>query len=116
MSLQPPQQLEKLRTALHAKAKASPNHRFYALYDKLYRWDVMVHSYERCKANKGAAGVEDQTFRDIEAYGEHRWLEELAKEIKDKRYQRVRLRFWVTHSVVNTRDGRARPTLAVGRP
>jgi hypothetical protein len=69
MSLQPPKQLEKLRTALHEKAKASPDYRFYALYDKLYRWDVLVHAYERCKANQGAAGVDDQTFRDIESYG-----------------------------------------------
>jgi RNA-directed DNA polymerase len=105
MSLQPPQQLEKLRTALHVKAKASPNYRFYALYDKLYRWDVMVHSYERCKANKGAAGVEDQTFRDIEAYGERRWLEELAKEIQDKTYQPQPVRrVWIPKP-----DGKQRP-------
>jgi len=86
MSLQPPEKVEKLQTALHAKAKASPDYRFYALYDKLYRWDVLVHAYQRCKANKGAAGVDDQTFQDIESYGERRWLEELAKEIQDKTY------------------------------
>ena len=69
MSLQPPKQLEKLQTALHAKAKASPGYRFYALYDKLYRWDVLSFAYERCRANQGAAGVDGQTFQDIKEYG-----------------------------------------------
>lgn len=105
MSLQPPQQLAKLQTALHAKAKAFPDYRFYALYDKLYRWDVLVHAYERCQANKGAAGVDDQAFRDIASYGARRWLEELAKEIQDKTYrpQPVR-RVWIPKP-----DGTQRP-------
>src|SRR5213083_1835662 len=77
MSLQPPNQVVKLQTALHAKAKAAPSYRFYLLY----RPDVLAHAYERCKSNQGAAGVDGQTFRDIEAYGEKRWLEELAKEL-----------------------------------
>jgi RNA-directed DNA polymerase len=105
MSLQPPPQLEKLQTALHAKAKASPDDRFYALYDKRYRWDVLVHAYERCQANKGAAGVDDQAFRDIEAYGVRRWLEELAKEIQDKTYQPQPVRrVWIPKP-----DGQQRP-------
>ena len=105
MSLQPPQQLVKLRTALHAKAKASPGYRFYALYDKLYRWDVLDHAYERCKANQGAAGVDDQTFQDIEAYGARRWLEELAQEIQEKTYQPQPVRrVWIPKP-----DGKQRP-------
>src|SRR5215831_20279596 len=80
MSLQPPDKVGKLQTALHAKAKASPSYRFYLLYDKLYRWDVLAYAYLRCKSNKGVAGVDGQTFADIEAYGERRWLEELVKE------------------------------------
>ena len=69
MSLTTPASVQKLQTALHAKAKESPNFRFYALYDKVYRKDVLAYAYECCKANGGAAGVDDQTFEDIEAYG-----------------------------------------------
>jgi RNA-directed DNA polymerase len=87
MSLQPPQQLVKLQTALHAKAKAAPSYRFYLLYDKMYRGDVLSHAYERCRANQGAAGVDGQRFSDIKEYGEGRWLEELAKELREKTYQ-----------------------------
>ncbi len=105
MSLEPPEKVGKLQTALHAKAKASPSYRFYLLYDKLYRWDVLVYAYERCKANKGAAGVDGQTFAYIEAYGERRWLEELAKELQDKTYQaRPVLRVWIPKP-----DGKQRP-------
>ena len=55
MSLTTPFRVQKLQTALHAKAKESPNFRFYALYDKVYRKDVLAFAYERCKANGGAA-------------------------------------------------------------
>jgi hypothetical protein len=82
MSLTTPFRVQKLQTALHAKAKESPNFRFYALYDKVYRKDVLAFAYERCKANGGAAGVDGQTFEDIEAYGRERWLDELAQELK----------------------------------
>ena len=60
MSLEPPEKVGKLQTALHAKAKASPSYRFYLLYDKLYRWDVLAYAYLRCKSNKGVAGVDGQ--------------------------------------------------------
>jgi RNA-directed DNA polymerase len=69
MSLTTPFSVQKLQTALHAKAKESPNFRFHALYDKVYRKDVLAYAYERCKANGGAAGVDNQTFENIEAYG-----------------------------------------------
>jgi len=87
MSLTTPFSVQKLQTALHAKAKESPNFRFYALYDKVYRRDVLVYAYERCKANGGAAGVDNQTFEDIEQYGGERWLDELAQELKSRTYQ-----------------------------
>jgi len=60
--------------ALHAKAKESTNFRFYAL-DKVYREDVLAFVYACCKANGGAAGVDGQTFEDIETYGAERWLQ-----------------------------------------
>jgi RNA-directed DNA polymerase len=87
MSLQPPVTVGKLQAALHTKAKEAPSYRFYALYDKVYRGDVLVHAYQRCRANGGAAGVDGQTFTDIAAYGEGRWLEELAQELKGKTYR-----------------------------
>ena len=59
------------------------------LYDKVYRRDVLVFAYERCRPT-GAAGVDGQTFADIEAYGERRWLEELAEELQDKTYRPAR--------------------------
>ena len=65
MSLTTPLSVQKLQTALHDKAKGSPKFRFYALYDKVYREDVMAFAYECCKANRGAAGVDGQTFEDI---------------------------------------------------
>jgi hypothetical protein len=63
MSLLPPiVKLGKLQASLHAKAKESPDYRFYALYDKVYREDLLYMAYERCRANDGAPGVDGQTF------------------------------------------------------
>jgi RNA-directed DNA polymerase len=86
MSLVPPPTVEKLQTALHTKAKESPDYRFYALYDKVYRRDVLEWAYARCRANDGAPGVDGQTFEDIEAYGVDRWLDELAEVLKERTY------------------------------
>src|SRR5271167_3533422 len=105
MSLEPPVKVGKLQTALHAKAKAASSYRFYLLYDKLYRWDVLVYAYARCRANQGAAGVDGQTFTDIEEYGERRWLEELAKELREQTYQASPVkRVWIPKP-----DGQQRP-------
>ncbi len=87
MNLTPPEKVGKLQAALHAKAKGSPTYRFYALYDKLYRADVLGHAYDRCRANGGAAGVDGQTFEQIEAYGRQRWLGELAEALRKRTYQ-----------------------------
>jgi group II intron reverse transcriptase/maturase len=76
-----------LQSALHAKAKEEPGYRFYLLYDKVYRADVLVFAYRCCKANKGAAGVDGQRFEDIEEYGEGRWLRELADRLRTKTYE-----------------------------
>ena len=105
MSLTPPEKLQNLQAALHAKAKASPDQRFHALYDKVYRWDVLAHAYERCRANGGAAGVDGQTFADIEKYGVIPWLRELAKELKDQTYRPSPVRrVWIPKP-----DGKKRP-------
>jgi group II intron reverse transcriptase/maturase len=86
-NLTTPLSVQKLQTALHAKAKEDPSFRFYALYDKLYRADVLQYAYACCKANKGAAGVDEERFEDIEAYGLEQWLGELAQDLRNKTYQ-----------------------------
>jgi group II intron reverse transcriptase/maturase len=87
-----PSKLQKLQTALHAKAKGSPDYRFYSLYDKLYRTDVLAEAYRRCRANDGAAGVDRQRFEDIEEYGRERWLGELEQELREEKYQAEAIR------------------------
>jgi RNA-directed DNA polymerase len=85
--LRTPDKVQKLQRALHAKAKAEPGFRFYALYDKLYRDDVLAHAYAQCRANQGAPGVDGRDFADIEAYGVERWLGELAEALKEESYR-----------------------------
>jgi RNA-directed DNA polymerase len=79
VSLTPPIKVGKLQATLHAKAKRSPTYRFYALYDKVYRANVLWHAYQCCRANAGSAGVDGQTFEAIEEYGVLKWLGELAE-------------------------------------
>ena len=79
MSLRTPEKVRKLQEALHAKAKESPDFRFYALYDKVYRADVLEFAYRRCRLKGGAPGVDGERFADIEAYGVERWLGELTE-------------------------------------
>ena len=68
-NLATPKSVQKLQTALHAKAKAEAGYRFYALYDKISRDDILAHAYAQCRSNKGAPGIDGQDFADIEAYG-----------------------------------------------
>ena len=105
MSLVPTLTVKKLQEALQAKAKNAPTYRFYALYDKVYRFDVLEHALARCRENRGAPGVDGVTFDDIEKYGEEKWLGELAEELKKKTYrpQPVR-RVWIPKP-----DGKQRP-------
>jgi group II intron reverse transcriptase/maturase len=86
-NLSTPDSVQKLQTALHAKAKAEPGYRFYALYDKISREDILAHAYAQCRSNKGAPGVDGQNFEDIEAYGAQRWLGELALALRQETYQ-----------------------------
>ena len=86
-NLTTPNSVQKLQTALHAKAKAEAGYRFYALYDKIHREDVLAHAYAKCRSNKGAPGVDGQDFAEIEAYGVERWLGELALALRNETYQ-----------------------------
>ena len=95
-NLETPKGVEKLQTALHVKAKGSPSFRFYVLYDKVHRRDVLQFAYALCYANGGAPGVDGQTFDDIYEYDTGRWLDELAEVLRTKTYepQPVR-RVWI---------------------
>lgn len=105
MILEPPDSVQKLQAALQAKAKGSPDYRFYLLYDKLYRKDVLEYAYRCCKANRGSPGVDRQDFADIEQYGEERWLGELADRLHRKTYRAEAVRrVWIPKT-----DGRKRP-------
>jgi len=86
-NLSTPQNVQRLQRALHAKAKAEPDFRFYALYDKIYREDILAFAYAQCRSNKGAPGVDRQDFADVEAYGLERWLGELALALREETYR-----------------------------
>ena len=86
-NLSTPKSVQKLQVALHAKAKTEAGYRFYALYDKIYREDILTHAFAQCRANKGAPGVDGQDFADVEAYGAQRWLGELALALKEETYR-----------------------------
>src|SRR5438128_11615083 len=73
--------------ALHAKAKAAPGYRFYALYDKISREDILAHAWAQCRSNQGAPGADGQDFADVEAYGVQRWLGELALALRQETYR-----------------------------
>jgi len=91
-SLSTPPSVQKLQTALHAKAKAEAGYRFYALYDKIFRVDILAHAYALCRSNRGAPGVDGQDFADVEKYGVERWLGELALALKEQSYRPAPIR------------------------
>ena len=86
-NLSTPRSVQKLQKALHAKAKAEAGYRFYALYDKISREDILAHAYAQCRSNKGAPGVDGQDFAEVERYGLERWLGELALALKEETYR-----------------------------
>ena len=105
MSLRTPVKVEKLQKALHAKAKAEAGFRFYQLYDKVYRADILLHAYRLCRANGGAAGVDGETFGTIEAQGVEVWLGELTEVLRNKTYEADPVRrVWIPKA-----NGKQRP-------
>ncbi len=105
MSLTTPPSVQKLQTALHDKAKESADLRFHALYDKVYRKDVLAYAYQCCQANGGAAGADGQTFGGIEEYGVEQWLDELAEQLKSRTYRPLPVR----RVYIPKPDGKQRP-------
>lgn len=87
MSLATPEKLRMLQRKLYAKAKSEPSQRFHALYDKVYREDILAHAYALCRNNGGAPGVDGMTFADIEASGAGSWLDGLREELRTKSYR-----------------------------
>ena len=79
--------VQRLQRMLHANAKGEPKLRLHALYDKVYREDFLTEAYRQVRRNGGSAGVDGETFSDIEAYGVERWLGELARKLKEKTYE-----------------------------
>jgi RNA-directed DNA polymerase len=105
VSLTTPPKVRQLQRALYAKAKAKPSYRFYALYDKIYRKDVLLWAWSCCRANGGSAGVDGQRFEGIETKGVKAWLEQLAKELKEKTYRPQAVR----RVQIPKPDGKQRP-------
>src|SRR5260221_10023990 len=87
MSLQTPDAIRTLQRKLYGKAKAEPGFRFYILYDKVWRADILAHAYQLARANNGAPGVDGVTFNQIEAAGLEDWLTRLGEELRTKTYR-----------------------------
>ncbi|MCZ6542304.1 MAG: group II intron reverse transcriptase/maturase [Planctomycetota bacterium] len=87
MSLATPEKIRRLQKKLYVKAKQEPTFRFYQLYDKVYRSDILAHAYDRCRAKHGAPGVDGVSFEQIEEEGLVAWLERLEEDLRDKTYE-----------------------------
>jgi len=87
MSLKTPEKIRTLQRKLYLKAKAEPSYRFYLLYDKIHRADILRHAYDLVRANKGAPGVDGVTCAAIEAAGLENWLIGIGTDLQTKTYQ-----------------------------
>ena len=87
MRLQTPEKIRTLQRKLYLKAKAEPDFRFYLLYDKVYREDILFHAYRLARSNKGAPGVDGQSFEEIEAMGLEGWLSGIRDDLRAKTYR-----------------------------
>jgi RNA-directed DNA polymerase len=87
VSLATPPKLRRLQEALYTKAKQEPAYRFYLLYDKGYRPDILAHAYALSKQHGGAPGVDGVTFADIEAAGVEQWLAAVQEALRTETYR-----------------------------
>ena len=87
LRLQTPEKIRTLQRKLYLKAKAEPDFRFYLLYDKVYREDILFHAYRLARSNKGAPGVDGQSFEEIEAMGLEGWLSGIRDDLRAKTYR-----------------------------
>src|SRR4051794_41489913 len=106
MSLTTPDKIRTLRRKLYLKAKAEPDFRFYLLYDKVYRADILRHAYDLARANRGAPGVDGVDFAAIEAAGREDWLLGIETDLRTKTYQPQPVRRGV---IPQPRGGRGPP-------
>jgi RNA-directed DNA polymerase len=107
VTLETPDKIRELQRKLYRKAKQEPDYRFYLLYDKVYRRDILSHAYRLVKANKGVCGVDELTFESIEERegGAERYLEQIAEELKGKSYKPMPVR----RVYIPKPDGKQRP-------
>jgi RNA-directed DNA polymerase len=87
MSLETPEKIRTLQRKLYSKAKKEPTYRFYLLYDKIYREDILAHGWALAKANAGAPGVDGESFEQIESQGLEKWLAGIRDELRDRTYK-----------------------------
>src|SRR5579875_2502569 len=87
MNLETPSKIRTLQRKLYRKAKDEPDYRFYLLYDKVYREDILLYAYELAKSNQGAPGVDGETFAAIEWKGLGEWLAGIRNELRTRTYQ-----------------------------
>jgi len=87
MSLETPEKIRSLQKKLYLKAKAEPSFRFYLLYDKVWREDILEHAYEVARANGGAPGVDGVTFAAIDVAGPKEWLSGIGKALRERTYR-----------------------------
>jgi RNA-directed DNA polymerase len=87
INLGTPSKIRTLQRKLYRKAKDEPTYRFYLLYDKIYREDILLYAYELVKSNQGAPGVDGETFAAIELQGLGKWLAGVRDELHTRKYQ-----------------------------
>jgi len=86
-NLETPEKIRNLQKKLYLKAKTEPGFRFYLLYDKVWRADILEHAYALARDNRGAAGVDGVTFAAIESAGRKEWLSGIGKALRERTYR-----------------------------